>query len=147
MRYRHGTLVVEVLARENGVVRYYPAGGGFTHTAPEDEFDHHFTPLTAEELRPVFRPGRYGIDDLFEPTLPGFDCGSMWNGWALPHFEFAAAERVALSFGGRYDPTRDSFVTPNEGEDEVWPAVPITVNGLLVKTWPVGAGSWTWDKV
>jgi len=89
--------------------------------------------------------GMEGIDGIFE----GWTDGTLWNGWAKPDFEFAAAEEVTKLFGGEYRADLDAFVTNLEGEgNEVWRSVMIlTLDGIERRVYPIGAAAWVWDEV
>lgn len=83
----------------------------------------------------------------------GFDLGGVWNGWACPHFTKEQAEEVAEGLAyevgsgafetAEYDEERDAFVFdhPDLPEPDVFPRDEET------DLYPVGAYSWTWDRV
>lgn len=81
----------------------------------------------------------------------GWSNGQRWNGWELPRFERAEAERLLSWLGdqrARFDAERDAFVTVNQdGEEEPWSAETITItDGSCIRAYPVGAGAWIWEE-
>lgn len=83
--------------------------------------------------------------------LKGWTTGELWNGWAVPYFEYEEAERVveevaAAELQGRYDRDRDAFVFVNENEQEQeYAAESIDTPQGQRKAYPIGAREWIWD--
>lgn len=79
-----------------------------------------------------------------------FECysdGSRWNGWACPFFTFENAKKVAKASGDMsYLEDRDVFLWTDvgSGEEEIIEPKEIEVDGVKVKTYPIGAWSWCW---
>ena len=87
-----------------------------------------------------------------EDYFDGWTNGKDWNGWAMPHFEFADAKRLIawLKNGkARFDSEKDAFITITEdGDEEFWQGQSIFItDGSSIKVYPVGAGSWCWNEV
>lgn len=84
----------------------------------------------------------YGI----VPKVAGFTKGEHWNGFECPAFRFAAAWRIANALGGRYDGTRDVFLTPYSPDDptvlDEWPA---EQDPELGRVYRIGAFGWCWE--
>lgn len=146
---RHGNLV-ELDKRADGRVRFFPQGGGFSYSCPEEEFDKHFK--VAPE--PVFKLVEITGEWMDGKKFPAYSNGLVWNGWAMPHFEIEDARRMLNASGNvwKYDEVADAF-TVNEGEEqEVYVAEYIWVdfdNGdkerEQIKVYAIGAGAWTWE--
>lgn len=78
--------------------------------------------------------------------------GQLWNGWEVPSFEWDEVVRIAdvsNKSDGCHDFTLDEVAgtvkSRSEYDDDTdpdaeWPAG----ERYGVKTWPIGAGSWTW---
>jgi hypothetical protein len=62
-----------------------------------------------------------------DTVYTGFTFGEQWNGWAVPYFERATAERIAADTG------------MDIGEPSTRPQV--------VGLYPVGAYEWTWQRL
>lgn len=96
-----------------------------------------------------YQPGKFEIDGM-RPSFPGYHIvGKYWNGWEMPCFQKAAAERVMKKFYRKvtYDKKTDTFWGLNDdyNEWEGWPGKDITVAGKKVHVYPIGAGAWIWD--
>ena len=127
----------------------HPMGGGFQQCFPAASADLFRLVDEAERTRAVYRRAKFTLADS-EDKFRGWTDGRAWNGWEMPHFEMAEAERLMLWLGdkrARFDAERDAFVTlSQDGEEEVWAGEAITISdGTAVKVYPVGAGAWTWD--
>jgi hypothetical protein len=131
----------------DGVVTFYPQGGGFQRVLPTIVFDSLYKPELAE---PGFKAARFSGDWMEGETFPGYTDGNRWNGWAMPLFDFETAQRIVEGTndpGLRYDSELDAFVYLNPDfpdEPEIFGASFIKVDGQPVKTYGVGAGSWCW---
>lgn len=77
---RAGTLVIEVQARPNGSVTFFPDGGGFLRTMDESDFEQEFTETSYPS---VLYPFKF-TGDWLESDYPGYTNGRRWNGWAMP---------------------------------------------------------------
>lgn len=83
--------------------------------------------------------------DACDLAFPCFHIGDKWNGWTMPYFRFKHAKAVAKEFKGRYDKSTDTFIIDDNGEEDVFTAMIIKVNGKDVKVYGIGAGSWCWE--
>lgn len=145
--YPNGALVV-VGYDAAGNLLAHPPGGGFQFSIRPDQARQLRVVTDQERLQPLYRKTTFGMEGI-EATFEGWTDGTLWNGWARPLFEFAAAAEVAQVFGGEYRADLDAFVTkPDDGEEEVWQSVMIsTPGGVQVKLYPIGAAAWIWDEV
>lgn len=82
--------------------------------------------------------------------VPAYSNGQRWNGWAVPYFTQESAFSL-LKFMPElsYDSTRDAFISKSDdgdayAEDDVFPAVTLVIDGISIKTYAIGAGSWCW---
>lgn len=83
-------------------------------------------------------------------AIPAYLDGRRWNGWRMPYFpESSMAQLMALCPDVSYDADRDAYVISTDGAPEDSWAVHAetiqTADGQAIKTYPVGAGAWTWD--
>lgn len=92
--------------------------------------------------------------DWLELNYPCYTDGSTWNGWGNPYFTFEVAKMLALDKGMEiaYDEANDAFVWLNgdpddEPEEKMFKAVMISVDGVEVKSYPIGCYNWCWDMV
>lgn len=145
--YPTGALVVFGY-EPDGTLLAYPQGGGLRYRFKPGS-ERQFRLVGQDELRkPLWRRARFEIEGV-EKTFEGWTDGTLWNGWAKPHFGFAVAQAVAQEFGGEYREGQDAFVTKTNGnEEETWEAVIISSLGeIRTKVYPIGAGAWIWDRV
>jgi hypothetical protein len=93
----------------------------------------------------LFHWGRFTLADS-EASFGGWWNGELWNGCAMPRFEFAVCREILKSLGdeqARFEGKADAFMTVSNGEEEVWSAEQISISdGSQVKVYPLGAGSW-----
>lgn len=136
----------------DGTLHAFPLGGG-----PHFIFDpvkvetYDFVKVPAKLLD---NPNWYSTEfyaEWIDKKYRGWTTGRRWNGWAMPYFEFEEAMRYAKDSGNtRYEPELDAFVTVMEGQEDdpgVDEATVIRVRGRgPIKTYPIGAGSWTWSE-
>lgn len=133
----------------DGIVTFYPQGGGFARMLPRIVFDSLYK---EEQAAPAFRCGLFSGDWMEGETFPGFTDGDRWNGWAMPLFDFETAKRIVERTGEpesvfRYDPETDTFIYNLEDfpdEPEIFGASFIEVDGQVIKTYGIGSGSWVW---
>jgi hypothetical protein len=129
----------------------HPMGGGFQQYFPEASASG-FRPMDeAERSRALFWRTRFALADS-EETFSEWTNGTAWNGWEMPRFDKAEAERLIRWLGdkrARFDAARDAFVTMSQdGEEEVWVGETVMISdGSAVKLYPVGTGAWIWDEV
>lgn len=147
-KYPEGALVVDGYDG-SGALLAHPLGGGFQLIIPIAEHVR-FTQVGDAERTAIFSRSRFAVEGL-EGLFAGWTDGANWNGWAMPRFEFAEAQRVIAALGsdvGKYDSTADAFITKMEaGEPEAWPAEFIQLpDGGTAKVYPIGAGSWIWEE-
>lgn len=153
----HDDNPIEVLTPQNDPVEFSPQGGGFVGRIPRAQFDKAFrlAPL------PGFKLVRVSGDWMgLVQTLLAYSNGRRWNGWAMPYFTLDQAKLISRNVPGlRYDEATDAFIYRNT-EDSAEPVNPadhqdeeriepvtITVDGEVIKTYPVGAGAWCWFEV
>ena len=148
--YPTGALAVDGYGQDGSLLAH-PLGGGLQLCfKPIAEGQFRVVPKSEQES-PLWRRSRFEIEGV-EAEFAGWTDGRLWNGWAMPYFEVAEAERVLklLTDGqGRFDSEKDCFVTRNsDGEDEIWEGrqIPV-VGGQQVRVYGVGAGAWIWDEV
>jgi hypothetical protein len=147
-KYPDGALVVDGYDA-SGALLAHPFGGGFQLIIPPS--DHSgFAVVPEEERTPIFTRTKFSFEGL-EESFTGWTDGKNWNGWAMPRFEFADAQRLIAALaqdGGKYDPGADAFITMMEAsEPENWCAEIIDLpDGGTVKVYPIGAGSWIWEE-
>jgi hypothetical protein len=133
---------------DDGTLLAHPLGGGFQlKFNPHQAARLREIPPTEREA-PIYRRAKFGLEGS-EKEFEGWTDGQLWNGWAMPTFEFGAAQEVAKSFNGRYDRERDCYITRLQDDDEeFWPAEEIVlVGGKKMKVYPIGSGAWIWDEV
>ena len=142
-----GFRVEIVPSSPEGVVSFYPQGGGFQRTLPVIVFEALYKP---ESAPPAMRRAIFS-GDWMDETWPGFTDGMRWNGWAMPLFEFETASKIFADIGNPsefwFDSEKDAFVYANPDfpdEPEIFGASFIEVEGRTIKAYGVGAGSWCW---
>lgn len=146
--YPEGALIVDGLDHEGNLLAH-PMGGGLQFIIPASEIPR-FGIADELEKTPMFRRASFTIEGI-EEEFAGWCDGRHWNGWAMPRFEFAQAEKLVAAFDpkdGRYDATSDAFVTTTaDGYEETWTGeiIPLPDGGTL-KVYAIGAGSWIWEK-
>lgn len=96
-----------------------------------------------ERVGALFRRGRFALAKS-EEAFEGWTDGRTWNGWQMPRFEKADAERLGRWLGDgrwRFDASRDVFLTLSRaGKEESWRAGTIVVSdGSAVRVYGVGA--------
>lgn len=145
-------IIVDEVAGD-GTLYAFAMGGGFRlRFDPVRVETYDFIKVPQDKLE---NPGWYSTDVYAEWTDKNYrvwTTGKLWNGWAMPFFEFEEALRYAKDVDNTvYDAKRDAFVTTHEGSDdepEVDGATIIHVRGRRdpIKVYPIGAGSWTWES-
>jgi hypothetical protein len=155
---RGGTYPKDSIEVDTEAGTFYRSGGGFVRNIADlKRFNEDFRPATEEELNynPPFRKGRFSIEMMDEDKpflcVDGYTMGFLWNGWAMPVFDKENAEKIlkATDAKYRYDEATDTFswiVLDGEEEDSTQGSI-IHVDGVPVKVYSIGAGSWTWDEV
>ncbi len=106
---------------------------------------------------PKFFQTNFRLDAIQGATYPGYTDGKTWNGWACPCFEYEVARQILRDsekngYQWSYDPTRDAFLIahqddPADFEPEIFEAIGIRTGGSILKVYPIGAYSWTWETV
>ena len=79
------------------------------------------------------------IDD--ENSFYAWTFGDTWNGFEVPYFEKAEADKVAKSIGGSFDRVSRDFIFETFFKSNV-----INTDEGQKEVWPIGAYSWTWEK-
>lgn len=148
-QYPEGALVADGYD-ETGRLLAHPLGGGMQFHVESKIVAELRIVNDAERNVALFRRGRFTLADSGE-VFEGWSDGRLWNGWEMPRFERAEAERLLTWLGdqrSRFDGDRDALVSFNQdGEEEVWAAEVITItDGSRIKTYPVGAGAWIWEE-
>lgn len=140
-----GHLVEVLWASTDEIVEFSAQGGGFVHKASRTEFEKRFKPAAPLAFSLQAVSAEWLPDDL---TLPAYTNGQRWNGWAMPYFPAESAHTLLEHMPDlRYDAAQDAFVSKSyddETEDDVFPAQELVVEGVTVKVYAVGAGSWCW---
>lgn len=127
-------------------VKVFNQGGGFVHTMPMEDFIGQYEPTTV----PAFHAAT--VDAEWWPggfAAPCYSNGMAWNGCGKPHFEkhvLLDLIQKQLLADVEYDEAKDSFIANVDGEDDEYPAMTITVDGIAKTVYPVGAGSWAWYR-
>ena len=146
--YPEGALVCDGYD-DAGRLLAHPLGGGFQLTVPAREEARFRAVAQGENGAALFQRGRFSLADS-EAAFDGWSNGELWNGWAMPRFEFAVCREILKSLGdeqARVEQKGDAFVTVSNGEEEMWLAEQITISdGSQVRVYPLGAGSWTWEE-
>src|ERR1039458_599742 len=98
----------------------HPLVGGFQQYFPEASVSG-FRPVDeAERSRTLFHQACFALADS-EEVFSGWTDGRAWNGWEIPRFDRAEAERLIRWLGddrARFDAARDAFVTVSQDEEE-----------------------------
>jgi hypothetical protein len=127
----------------------HPLGGGFQLTVPAQDEPQFRVVVEGEKSAALFHRARFSLADG-ERAFDGWSNGELWNGWAMPHFEFAVCQEILRSLGdeqARFDEKADAFVTVSNREEEAWATAEITItDGSRIKVYPLGAGSWIWEE-
>lgn len=93
--------------------------------------------------------------DGFAPAYIGYTDGTLWNGWATPHFEVAEALNVMHDYNKDtgnpmwYDKETDSFrIAETEyTSEENWKGENIQTEEGIKHLYGIGAYCWVWDAV
>jgi len=143
----------EISERGETTVSIHPQGGGFVYTVGLADFAANFTPASIPPYAPALVSGDW-FDDL--EVAECYSDGRRWNGWGMPMFTYEQALKLIANFPTLiYDERLDAFVLPAEtGEttvdaeaepDDVFSATYIDVDGVKLKVYPIGSGSWCWS--
>ena len=73
-------------------------GGGFQLTVPAQDEPRFRVVADAEKGAVLFHRGRFTLADG-EASFDGWSNGEVWNGWAMPRFEFAVCREILKSIG------------------------------------------------
>lgn len=131
-------------------VKFFPQGGGFQSSIPLETFLADFKVEDPNE--PEFYPARASIDGRGD--FPCWVSKNRWNGWAMPYFLPETVHLISIEFdsiGSEMHFDRDNKIwsflcegmTPEDAE--TWELEKITVDGVEIEVYGIGAGSWTWD--
>lgn len=128
------------------LVAFCTQGGGWVQKMPKDEFLRDFRRL---EVDPAVNFPAFVESDFIEGRLPCHANGMAWNGWGMPEFEFETAIKLTEMMPELiYHEPSDSFVwIPNDDPEETerYGSRVTLSEDRLVKTYPIGSGSWTWE--
>lgn len=143
-----GNLVEVLWTSTDKIVEFATQGGGVVQKCKRADFERSFKPAT---------PSAYAVTQISAEWLPGgmsvpaYSNGMRWNGWAMPFFtKDAGLSLLKFMPALRYDGIRDAFVSKDadaHDEEEVFSEVPLVIEGLPIKTYAIGAGSWCWEFV
>ena len=148
--YPTGALVVDGYD-EQGRFTAHPLGGGVQYFF-KSSTEKRFRIVSEDEKRkPIWKRSKFCIDGI-DGNFEGWTDGRLWNGWEMPRFEFAMAQKFIAALNqsdAHHDSSRDAFITKSpDGEEEVWAAEMLQIlGGQTVKAYPVGSGAWCWEEV
>lgn len=148
--YPEGAMIVDGY-ESDGTLLAHPLGGGLQYRfKPEAERKFRIVEKN-EASSPPWRRAKFSIEGVDE-TFSGWTNGRLWNGWAMPYFEFAEAQRVIELLTdpkGRFDAERDCFASSSSGgEEDFWRGELITIlGGKQIRVYGVGAGAWIWEEI
>lgn len=135
----------EVSTDENGRLTIAHPGGWSRMLIKESDLAANYTAVEP----PAYKLIQIDADWFPEGyTVPAYSNGARWNGWAMPYFGVEAARSLLAYLPDlRFDEARDAYVLKSECDDgeDVFEACTIDVEGQPVKTYPIGAGGWTWE--
>lgn len=98
-------------------------------------------------------------------SFEGYHTGDDWNGWAMPYFPEAEADKLRQAIQdseteyarwveieseveGREGQMVKALETSQEKSDDTyWEPTEIVVDGKPITVWPIGAGGWVWQVV
>ncbi len=142
--------LLEVSRRTAESVEFTTQGGGFLRSMPATTWAMRAQPAILAALT-----ASYVFNDCDDEVFPCYVVpGYRWNGWAMPYFDAATAQRLAPLCGLTFDDDRDTFIAngpqwdidPEFGPEE-FPGHDITVDGKVVHVYGIGAGSWCWGDL
>ena len=144
-----GALVVDEIADDSGILAH-PLGGGCQLSLTASELSH-FDVVAEQEKVSLFTQGVFCIDGV-EGEFQGWSDGSVWNGWDKPFFSKDVSVQVLKAFGcfWEYDAGKDVFIVKTDSCEDAEEFAGISLelaDGGRVHTYPVGAGSWIWERV
>jgi len=148
--FPEGALVADGY-EESGVLRAHALGCGLQFRFEAHGAEGLRVVDESERARALFRREMFVLAGLKE-GFSGWTDGLLWNGFEMPRFEKAEAERLVRWLSakrGRFDEEKDAFITGTQGdEDEVWAGESVVISdGSVLKVYPIGAGSWTWETL
>lgn len=130
------------------LVHFYPQGGGFRNTLPNEVFHRHFRPyLDAPKWRWAYITGDW-MSHL--PPIKAAVQDRTWNGWVKPALSLGGLIRNAqicevsleINFPHDHALIRD----PDNGEvDMQIEARIIEVEGVQTKLWDFSGAGWCWE--
>lgn len=134
---------------DDGMVRFFPDGGGFMQTMPAEEFRRTFSPYHGEPEYELKEVGGdfFEAELLMKNPIRAYVSDRRWNGWVMPYFDFETAKRLMKHLPElEYDEVKDVFSAPSyDDEKDEWGSNIIEVDGKSIKTYPIGAGGWCWE--
>lgn len=164
-------------ASPSSLISLAPAGGGFSFSLSQEDFDRDFREATAAELA-EYEAAKYSLVAIDDG--PHYAClmsDQRWNGWAIPYFPHDSAIKILqelletdIKHGGHViqierEGQRLSFVDagstlasgdriflwcPENSQDPENDADADIIEPAIVageETWGIGAGSWVWSEV
>lgn len=136
---------VTIDCEDDTYVTYYQAGGGWQCRMPTAQFHEIYKPAPA----PAWRRGTVTAEWLgYDPEVrvACWSDDSLWNGFGMPYFEREQVEQLVSAQADMLAWRGNDVVATLEGSDEPEVYSPVTLpNGIVV--WPIGTGSWCWDRV
>lgn len=148
--YPSGALEVDGYDQQGNLLAH-PLGGGPQYKIdPAGQISFRIV-MPQEKKAAPFRKAKFSLEGV-EGEFEGWTDGTLWNGWATPHFELTEAKKVIKALHpakASFDEAKDAFITESpDGEQEVWEANQIKLpDGTQLKVYPVGAWAWCWDEI
>ena len=106
----------------------------------------------------TYRSAKVCIDDpdggyIVPPTEAWIVANDRWNGWVMPYFAKAEADRVMAAWNAstegldpmRYDAAEDRYCVPFGPEVEIYQGEDMEIEGETRRLYGLGACAWTWD--
>jgi hypothetical protein len=133
----------------DGGITMFPTGGGRIYRVHPDQLRaDNFRVIDPKTHPRTWRKARFHLEtpDETPTTYEGYTDGTRYNGWDVPFFPLAVAERIAQALGGAYDSARGAIVFPpgailNDEEIYEGELIPEACSESL---FCLGAGGWVW---
>lgn len=90
--------------------------------------------------------GLFYLDAIEDQTFPGYTFGDDWNGFEVPYFEKAEADKIMQALKGSYKNGTYVFDSGDEDDPDEYEVQTIdTVDGPK-EVYAIGAYGWTWSS-
>lgn len=98
---------------------------------------------------------QFTIDSIPGARYSGYTDGTEWNGFARPLFTYETALQVLHDsepngFRWTYVEAEDAFQVESDfqpdDEPDVFAGMAVSVNGIQIRVYPIGSGSWIWSE-